>query len=144
MVLPVPRRLQAVVKKLDYKACPDDRPEKMQRLLNGLEAISYRLQALELAHARAGRSSSELTESLASLGRQLRERVQHVFEDWARFERGDTLDERAALQSLSRDLKQQLDAAVKSGHGDQLNDRALTDLYGAIGCARGLIEAMDV
>jgi uncharacterized membrane protein YccC len=142
MVLPVPRRLQAVVKKLDFKACPDERPEKMQRLLDGLQAISYRLQALELAHARAGRSSSELTEPLASLGRQLRERVQHVFEDWARFERGDTLDERAALQSLSRDLEQQLDTAVKRGDRDQLNDQALTNIYGAIGCARGLIEAM--
>jgi len=142
MVLPVPRRLQAVVKNLDVKVSPDDPPEKMQRLLNALQSISYRLQALELAYARVGRSSSGLTEPLASLVRQLRERVQHVFDDWTRFERAETLDERAAEQSLSRDLEQQLDAAAKSGHGDQLNDQALMNFYGFLGCARGLIEAM--
>jgi hypothetical protein len=141
MVLPVPIRLQAVEKTLDYTLFPDNGKEKVQGLLDGLQSIALRLQALELANARVARRSLEWTEPLVSLGRQLRERIEQHFERWSRFERADPLDERAALQTLARGLEVQLEAIVEGERPDRLDDQALADLYAMLGCARGLIQA---
>lgn len=142
MVLPVPRRLQAVEKELDYRLFPDNGREKVQRLLDALQSIAFRLQALELAHARVARRAIEWTEPLVLVARQLRERVQRVFESWSRLECADALDERATLQSLDRGLQEYLDASAQRAHPDRRDDDALMDLYAMLGCARGLVKAV--
>ncbi len=136
VVLPVPQHLRAVVKRLDFKMSPRDDAEKMDHLLNGLQSICYRLQALELAHGRADRASSDLTGSIGALLGQLRVRMEGVFDQWARFERCQTLNERAALQELSKSLEQELRTVAGDERLDQLDDQALTSVYALLGCAR--------
>ena len=143
MVLPVPIQLQKVEKNLEYKLFPDNTPEKVQHLLDSLQSITFRLQSLEIAYDRAALHSPDLMESFSPLGRKLRERLQHVFTGWARFERVDALgDERANLQQISRDLEKRLDTLAYNKDGVGEEDRMISNFYALLGSLRGLIEAM--
>ncbi len=141
MVLPAPRRLRALEKKLDNKLLSNDARENVRRLIDAVQSLAHRFQALELADARVAQRSAEWREPLVLMGRQLAKRLQGLFEVWSRFERCDPLAERAALQSLAADLEAQLD---RSGASDRLDDEALADVYAMLGCARGLIHEAAV
>ena len=136
MVLPVPARLRQVEKKLDYTMLPGTGPENVNRLLDALQGITLRLQALELAQDRVARHAGTWGEQLVALGAQLRERVQGVFETWSRLEPVDEAYEGTAVRELARGLETQLDRA------SHLDDDVLADLYTVLGCARGLVEAV--
>ena len=47
MVLPVPGQMQTAEKSLEYGLFPDNTPEKVKRLVDSLQSISFNLQALE-------------------------------------------------------------------------------------------------
>jgi hypothetical protein len=143
MVLPVPRELVKVEKNLDYKLFPDNTPEKVKRLVDSLQSISFRLQALEIAHDRVATHSPDLMASLSPLGKPLRERLQRVFARWARFKRADALgDERATLQQISRDLEKRLDTLDYNRNEVRTDDRMIKYFYALLGSVRSLIEAM--
>jgi len=143
MVLPVPIQLQKVEKNLEYKLFPDNTPEKVQHLLDSLQSITFRLQALEIAYDRAALHSPDLMVSFSPLGKQLRERLQRVFGSWARCQKGDALgDERATLQEISRDLEKKLDTLDYNKDKVRTEDRMLSNFYALLGSVRSLIEAM--
>ena len=138
MVLPVPNELVKVEKNLDYKLFPDNTPEKIKRLLDSLQSISFRLQTVELAHDRAVTHFPDLMENLSPLRKNLRERVQRVFGSWARFEKTDVLgDEQSTLEQMSRDLEKRLDAI-----DSPMEDGMIRDFYTLLGALKGLIEVM--
>ena len=143
MVMPVPNQLQAMEKHLDYKLFPDNGPEKVKRLVNRLQSITFRLQALEIAYERV---AGHLPELEGALGPQIidsLERLQLVFKRWARLEYTDPMeDERAALHKLSQDLVQRLDARGKPGEPSQPDEGMFRDFYALLGGLRGLVEAM--
>jgi uncharacterized membrane protein YccC len=142
IVLPAPRQLQAVEKRLEYALFPDNSPDKVQRLLSAMQSVALRLQALDLAHARMVRRSVDWAEPVVELGRGVREHVHRIFERWSRLEPADALNERDALRQLGRGLEEHLDAeAVHRGDG-RLDDESLADLYAMLGCARGLVQAV--
>jgi uncharacterized membrane protein YccC len=141
MVLPVPAQLQKVEKNLDYKLFPDNTPDKVKHLIESLQSITFRLQSLEIAHNRVLTHSPDLMKSLNPLRKQLRERLQRVFDSWARFEVTDALgDERATLLEISRDLEKRLDAL--DYNKARTEDRMLRNVYSLLGALKGLIEAM--
>jgi hypothetical protein len=143
MVLPAPVKIQKAQKNLDYKLYPDNTPDKVQRLLDSLQSIAYRLQSVEIAHDRCARQSWEFPESLVPLRSQVRESVQLVFDRWASLDPGDAFEQqRSSLQYLSRDLQQQLNDLETGSDRDPTSDRVLTDLYTMLGSVRGLIDAM--
>jgi len=143
MVLPVPRELIKVEKNLDYKLFPDNTPEKVKNLVDSLQSISFRLQALEIAHDRVVTHCPDLMTSLSPLGKPLREQLQRVFARWARFERADALgDERAILQQISRDLEKRLDTLDHDKDEVRAEDRMIKNFYALLGSVRSLIEAM--
>jgi hypothetical protein len=143
MVLPGPGKIAAVQPHLDYHLHPDNSPEKVQRLYNSVQGIAYRLQSVEIARDRIARQSSELPESLVPLRSQVRDAVQRVFEQWARFEAVDAFGQQSgSLQNLSRDLQQRLDSLTTDRDSDTISDRVLSDLYTLLGSVRGLIDAM--
>jgi hypothetical protein len=143
MVLPAPANIQRAQKNLDYALYPDNSPDKVKRLHDSIQSISYRLQSLEIAHNRFARHSSEFPESLIPLRKRIRETTQHVFECWASFDPGDAFEQqRVLLEHLSRDVQQQFDALATGRDRDPVSDPALTSLYTMLGSVRGLIEAM--
>jgi hypothetical protein len=143
MVLPVPIQLQKVEKNLDYKLFPDNTPEKVKHLIESLQSITFSLQSLEIAHNRVLTHSPDLMKSLSPLRKQLRERLQRVFDSWARFEVTDALgDERATLLEISRDLEKKLDTLDYNKDKVRTEDRMLRNVYALLGALKGLIEAM--
>jgi uncharacterized membrane protein YccC len=143
MVLPAPAKIQMAQKYLDYKLYPDNTPEKVQRLLDSVQSIVYRLQSLEIAHNRIARHFSKIPETFVPLRSQIRELLQRLFERWASFELdGQFEQQRGSLQHLSRNLQQQFDALETGRDRDPISDQALTDLYTLLGTVRGLVEAM--
>ena len=140
MVLPAPKKIQAAQKHLDFKLFPDNSPEKVQRLLGCMQNITYRLQALEIAHQHLAQRALEYPESFAHVGSQVRATLQRVFEGWASLEPHDEFEQqRGSLQHLAHDLEEQFDALETR---QDSSDQVLTDLYTLLGSTRGLIEAM--
>ncbi len=143
MILPAPKKIQAAQKHLDYRLLPKNSPEKVQRLLDTIQGISYRLQSLEIAHKRLSRHCPQLPESFITLGSQLRGLLQPVFRSWAAFKPGDELArKRSELQHLSHDLKRQFDVLELDRDGTPIGDEMVTELYTMMGTIRGLLDAM--
>jgi hypothetical protein len=144
MVLPAPGNMRATQKHLDYGLFPDNSPEKVQRLIDNMQGISNRLQSLELALKKVQCHSSQLPQSLITLGGQSLGVLQRVFERWAAFEPVIEVDEeRSELQHLSQNLEHQLDALQAGQDETPISDQMLTDLYTMIGTVRGLIDVMS-
>ena len=143
MVLPTPAKIQAAQNQLDYQLYPENSPEKVQRLLDCIQTIIYRLESLQIAHDRLVPQASVLPEELIPLREEVRETAQRVFEHWANLGPGDAFEQhRDTLQQLSRDLQQQLDALETAENGQSVSDRLLADVYTMLGAVRGLVEAM--
>ncbi len=143
MVLPAPAKIQMAQKYLDYELYPDNTPEKVQRLLDSVQSIVYRLQSLEIAHNRIARHFSKIPETFVPLRSQMRVLLQRLFERWASFDSGDEFEQlRGSLQHLSRDLEQQFDALETGRDREPISDQVRTDLYTLLGTVRGLVEAM--
>jgi hypothetical protein len=143
MVVGAPAQIQTAQQHLDYKLYPDNSSEKVQRLHDSVQSIAYRLESLELAHERLGHHASGFPESFVLLSRQVSKLMQRVFQHWASFESdGEFEQQRSALQHLSREFQQQLEALESSGDRDSISDSVLADLYIMLGCFRGLITAM--
>jgi uncharacterized membrane protein YccC len=141
MVLPVPRRLQAVEQKLEYGLFPANGPEKVRCLLDALQSLARRLQSLEIAYGRVVRRSAVWSAPLATMGAQIRESLERVFHAWSRLDLAAVVDERSALRDLARGLERTLEDQLQS---EQIDDEALVELYAMLGCARGLIRAAGV
>jgi uncharacterized membrane protein YccC len=142
VILPAGERIRTAERHLNYKLHPDNSPDKVQRLLDSLQSIAYRLRSLEIAHDRLAPQSSEFADPILSVGTRVRELLRRVFERWACFDPGDAFEQhRVSLEDLSHDLGQQFDSLESSSGRDSLSDRTLSDLYTILGSVRGLIEA---
>jgi uncharacterized membrane protein YccC len=145
MVRPVPRRLQPVVKQIDYALFSGNDEERVQRLVGALQAMANRIRALERARARVAHHSVEWPAPLVAIGAELRDRMHGLFESWSRFDVAESVDEDGTLRDLGRNLEEELDSGENLGRVDHLDDRALGDLYAFLGCARGLVrESVEV
>jgi uncharacterized membrane protein YccC len=143
MIQPALVQLQQACKRLDYHRFTDNDPEKVNRLLNGVQSIGYRLQALEMAHQQALEHRLDRVEPLGRLGAELRERLQRVFDRWSRGEKVEALDEeREALRQIEKDLNQHLDELGQAREYTEAESRAARDLYIVLGSVRGLVAAM--
>ncbi len=132
-ILPISAQLPGMEKNLDYLQFPDNPPDKVQGLVDNLQSIRFRLQSLDATYGRAVKESPELMQTLAPLNAKWRQRVQSVFEQWARLEKTDILiEEWNAQESLSQELERH----------DITDDRALQNLYAVVGSAQSLLEAM--
>ncbi len=142
-ILPISMQLLSVEKNLDYPQFPDNTPEKVQDLVDNLQSIRYRLQSLETAYDKAERESPELMQALAPLNEKWRQRVHGIFEKWARLERADTLiEEWSSRADLSHELEQQLAELEQGKRPDDIDDRALQNLYAVMGSTQSLLDAM--
>jgi len=143
MIQPSLIELRQSAKRLDYHRFTDNDPKKVNRLLDGLQSIGYRLQALEMAHQHALEHRLDRVEPLGRLGAEFRERLQDVFEHWSRGEKVEALDEeRVALHQIGQDLNQHLDELGRTAEHTEAETRAARDLYVLLGCLRGLVAAV--
>lgn len=143
MILFVPGQLKATEKQLDYKLFLASNPKQVRQLLNGLQSIAFRMQALEIAHQQLRPHPSERQNPLGPLGDQLREGLQQVFEKWSRCENAEALEEeKRALEQISKDLDHHLGAGMQKHGQDQRADETSQDLYALLGSLRGLVRTI--
>jgi hypothetical protein len=143
MVLPGPGKIEAVQPHLDYQLHPDNSPERVRLLCNGVQGIAYRLQALEIARDRIVDRATDVPEPFATFVDKARKMLQHVFEHWENLEPGDAFEPlRSSLQRSFHDLQQQLDSLTTDHDPASVGDGVLADLYTMLGSVRGLIDAM--
>ena len=144
LIQPVPQKIQAAQKNLNYNLFPDNSPEKVQTLIDALQNIAYRLQSLEITQNRLTQHVSGLPDSFKPVGSQIQTFLQGAFQSWQRFESSEELAQRQnELAQLSDELEQQLDQMAVDPDQKQFNDQTQTDLYTTIGSLRSLIEAME-
>lgn len=144
MILPASAQLQSLEKTLEYESYPENTPDKVRLMIDGMQSIAFRLEALDIAYMRLVSRSPERIELFGPLGQRLLEGLQRIFAAWAGFTKIDALnDERAALQQIARELEQRLDARDPSGRSAPRDDQESEDLYSLLGCLRGLIGAMQ-
>ena len=142
-ILPISSQLLSVEKNLDYSQFPDNTPEKVQELVDNLQSIRFRLQSLETTYDKAESESPELMQALAPLNKKWRLQVQGIFKKWARLERADTLiEEWITRTDLSHELEQQLAELEQGKRPDDIDDRALQNLYAVMGSIQSLLDAM--
>jgi uncharacterized membrane protein YccC len=142
-VLPVTAQLPGLEKTLNYDLFPDNSPEKVQRLVDGLQSIRWRLQSLELTYDRAARESPELMQAIAPLNEKWRTHVQDWLRKWARLvTAGGAGKDTAVPIDVSMPLMQQLDDLRETSGMEGLDDRALQHLYAVMGSTQSLLEAL--
>jgi hypothetical protein len=140
-ILPSARQFQTAQRTLDYKLFPDNDPDKVTLLAAGLQQIFRRLQALSIAFDRVTIQAPDLLENLNPLRKEIRERIQQVFKNWARFKQTDAIEnERFAIQKIARDLEIRLDAEEEEKAVDEESAEAL---YALLGTVKGLLRAME-
>jgi urease accessory protein len=111
-------------------------------LLNGSALGSMGAGALSLLGIVVTVLIIALLETLSPLRKEIRERIQRVFKNWARFKQTDALEnERAAIQEMARDLEARLDALGEKGT-DLTDEEGPEVLYAFMGTVRGLLQAM--
>ena len=143
-ILPISAQLLSVEKNLDYAQFPDNTPEKVQDLVDSLQSIRFRLQSVGTTYDKAASESPELMQALAPLNEKWRQRVQNIFETWARLENTDALIKEWSTQaSLSHELKQQLGELKKGKSRDDIDDRTLENIFALMGSIQSLLEAME-
>ena len=143
-ILPVSAQLLDIEKNLDYPLFPDNTPEKVQRLADSLQSVRLRLQTLEANFTTAASESPELLRYVGALNEKWRERIQKLFEKWARLEQTDVLiNEWHTQPSLSQELEQRLDSLQQDSKLDEFDEQALRNIYALIGSTRSLLEAMQ-
>ena len=143
LMVPALSQLQLASKHLDYRRFEENDPEKVKRLLDGLQSLGLRFQALEIAHQRLLEHALERAEPLGALGAGLRQRLARVFERWSHGDYAGALEEeRAALTRIGKDLEQHLDNRKNADASRTEQDEASQDLYALLGSVRGLVAAM--
>jgi uncharacterized membrane protein YccC len=143
-ILPISAQLLSVEKNLDYAQFTDNTPEKVQDLVDSLQSIRFRLQSLGTTYDKAASESPELMQALAPLNEKWRQRVQNIFETWARLENTDALIKEWSTQaSLSHELEQQLGELKKGKSPDDIDDRALENIFALMGSIQSLLESME-
>jgi len=144
MILPVSAQLPSVEKNLDYTLFPANNPEKVQQLVDNLQSIRFRLQSLDAVYNKAVRESPELMQSLAQVNDKWRKRVQRVFRKWARLEKTGTLImEWTGEANLSQEVEQQLVKLKQEKSTNDIDDRALKNLYAVMGSTQSLLDAIE-
>jgi hypothetical protein len=143
LVLPLPAKIQAAQKNLDYRLYPDNTPEKVQRLHDSVRNIADRMQTLEMTHRRIERRSAQLPVTLALAADQACGLLRTVFERWEGLVLGDELEpQQGSLMDICRNFEHELDALESGEDSSSIGDDALIDLYTMLGGLRGLIGAM--
>ena len=125
-ILPAGPRLRGVQQGLDYARFPSNTPERVKRLADAVQLITFRLQALE-------RSVGQRVEIPPVLA-ELRETLATIFARWSRSPAAPAMEEqRANLERLSVALRDEL---------DRIGDEAQREFWAVVGSLRGLIETM--
>ena len=138
MMRDAPGQVGGAAKKLAGKQIRGCDEKGVQDLLDGLQAISLRLQAVDLAHRQLGVESQAWRKTFARPAQDLRELLHEDFAGLALLgDAGAQRDQGPELKRISQEFASRLDAA---GEDDLVIPAAF---HAMLGSTRGLLGAID-
>ncbi|MDB4409827.1 FUSC family protein [Gammaproteobacteria bacterium] len=141
-ILPVSAQLPGIGKNLDYSLFPDNPPEKVQHLVESIQAVRLRIQTLETTFTTAQTESPALLESLEAINKKWRSHVSNTLRLWAKPGHDHAGDKQDIAAILSADVEQQLDKLHSGNASEDIDRRSLRNIYAVVGSTRSLLEAL--
>lgn len=142
-VLPGPARARAATQNLDCKQYPDDTPQKVQQLVNAMQNVANRLQALEISHQRFVAHTDVGLSPFNGEVDGVRIYLKKMSETCARLDATTVFrDPQTELMRLSTKLQKQVDRLPFGLGQHPTQDPVLANAYAMLGAVRGLVEAM--
>ena len=142
-ILPVTARLHDLEKKLDFDRFPDNSPEKVLQLVDGLQSMRWRMQSLELTYDRVASEFPELMQALAPMNATWRRHVKSRLQKLVKLvSAGETAKAEFKSGDISGQLTEQFEAQKKASAMHSLDDRSLQQLYAVMGSTQSLLEAV--
>jgi len=142
-ILPISAQLLTVEKNLDYSLFPDNTPEKVEHLIDSLQAVRLRLLSLEKTCTVVESESPQLTRSLDAFNGKWRKRIHDVLHQWSRLQPVEShITEWSHCATFSQEMAQQLGQLkpdTEPGDGDRT---ALRNIYAVTGSTQSLLDAM--
>ena len=143
LVRPAPAEIESARKSIQFNLQPDNDPEDVQRLQDGMQGIVYRLEAMERAHDKIAITSNESICSLRKLSGQAREATAQVFDQWARLPRYENPETQwESLDRLGENVQQQIADVQIARRQGAVDESLLVDMYSFLGSIRGLLNAI--
>lgn len=143
-IAPAAEKLSKAQAKLEYQRFPDNSPELVQQLHDGVQSITDRFLSLEQNYRTIARCTTELPDSLARTSDEAWALLGAVFRNWERVVQGDDTEQtRGSFAGVRDELEQEL-AAMETGGGDgaTMSDETRRDVYTFVGSMRGLVSSM--
>ena len=137
-ILPVPHRLDTLAKQLTVSGLPEGTTDDLEKLVDGAEVLSLRLEALEYTHEQAVVDVSKLGAIMNGASEDLGGRIQRVFERWSE----TAEDERAELSSIEEELARRLDTMQTVAADGAVSAEELRRFYVLTASIRGLLSTM--
>ena len=127
---------------LDYQISRENSPERVQALVSGIGAITYRMK--ELLESRELQQSEWLVRELLDELRAWRLVIQEQLRLWAEDPDNaaqQTADLKSRLDQRMARLEQKIEALFQSGDGQEIDPQHYENFYRLLGSFRGLSEA---
>jgi hypothetical protein len=137
----LPKKLGVWARFIDTKVLPGTEPPKIQAVLTGLQAFSYRMQ--ELLAARGRTQSPFLLQELQQDVRAWRDRVEEILQRLTdEFDAGKKETLGARLTEIIDPLEQRIEETLDKGAENQLSNQDNENFYQLLGAYRGVSEAL--
>ena len=142
IVAPLPDELRGLKKNVDYKKFPENSPDDVNDLINGIQNISYKLHDLELLDRRFVKHKDKFDGLFDDIFLQLQNELSQIFTDWTQLKSGSALHDKNIVK-IHKDLNKKLDILEKKANANKDND-VIQNSYLFMSGVRGLVTAMSI
>ena len=140
-ISPIPNTLRALQKKVNYKRFPENSPDDVHDLINGIQNISNKLHDLELLEMRFVNHSDKFNDLFNDVLTRLQEQLSGIFTDWSHF---DTDGIKHNIEELHKNINEKLD--IIKMESKTISDKDETDvgIYIFLSAVKGLINSLSI
>lgn len=142
-ILPVSSQLLKLEKSLDYSLFPDNTPDKVQLLVDNLQAVRLRLQSLEATYTDAESSMGSLMHNLSGMGDTWTRRLVDTLTHWSHLDfASDNVNAWRDQSAFALDMEQRLAQLQQLDGLNRKDQRSLHSLFAFIGSTQSLLDAL--
>jgi hypothetical protein len=142
-ILPVSAQIQKLEKSLDYNLFPDNTPDKVQQLVDNLQAVRLRLVSLEATYTEAEASPGDLMYDLSGGDDTWRQRLVDILTRWSNLDlSGDDIQVWSEQSAFAQDMERRLAQLQQNDELDHTNQRSLHSIFAFIGGAQSLLDSL--
>ena len=142
-ILPVSAQIHKLEKSLDYNLFPDNTPDKVQQLVDNLQAVRLRLVSLEATYTEAEASPGDLMYELSGGDDTWRQRLVAILTRWSSLDlSGDDIQVWSEQSAFASDMERRLEQLQQDDELDKTDQRSLHNIFAFIGSAQSLLDSL--